>query len=104
MDAPHTCPASGGAHRFRPDAAGVPMCACGEIETSPDEALWQAELESPPFPGEVLTSRARRRLIVAGVDAMMRDKGFGGMDIDRVHADQEASWTAAGGLLHPQDR
>lgn len=99
----HSCLASGGAHHFVPDEAGVPICACGEIEVSPEEQLLEAELLGGPFPGDVLAPRARRRRVLMRVDAVMRSRGLRGVAIDEVLAEQERAWVDGGGALDPQD-
>lgn len=100
---PHACPASGGAHRFEPDASGVPICACGEIEVSPEMALMLTETDAGPFPGEVLLPRVRRRRVIEGINASLISRGLEPMDTDALLEAQERDWTGAGGLLHPGD-
>lgn len=49
----HVCPDSGGAHHYHPDANGVRLCSCGEVELTVDDELALIEMtRTPPLPAD----------------------------------------------------
>ena len=70
MLAAYVCPRSHGAHRFAPDAHGVPICACGEIELSVDDQLTLIEVQAGALSG---ADPRRRRQFYERMAEIMRD-------------------------------